>query len=548
MANPRLPTPGEDDGTWGEILNEFLLVAHNPDGTVKSGAGSESNSVLSVSGRTGDVTLSRSDVGLSNVDNTSDASKPISTAVQTALGAKANTSSLSTVATSGSYDDLSNKPTIPSSSSLVYLSGAQQISGEKDFIGSLKASGSAVVTTNDTRLSDTRTPADNTVSAAKLQDDSVTEPKLSIANSPASGNFLAWDGTSLKWQDQAASAVASVSGRTGAVVLAKTDVGLGNVDNTSDADKPVSSATQTALDLKANTNDARFTNTRTPSDDSVSTAKLQDSSITEPKLAISNSPVSGNFLAWDGTNFKWQDQASAAVTSVSGRTGAVALSKSDVGLNNVDNTNDASKPISTATQTALDAKASTASLSTVATSGAYADLSGKPTLPTAGTGGSNYAAGNDSRITGAVQSSTVTAKGDLLVATGSSSLSHVSVGTNGQVLVADSSQGTGVRWSTVQGQSSTRSVNHVNANLTASASSLTDYVYIIDGAYTLTMPDALDNSSQYIIKNTSASQSVNLAFTNGQNADGDAVTLSPRESITLLSNQLSGGAESWIIL
>jgi len=33
--------------------------------------------------------------------------------------------------------------------------------------------------------------------------------------------------------------------------LAKGDVGLGNVDNTSDANKPVSTATQTALDLKA---------------------------------------------------------------------------------------------------------------------------------------------------------------------------------------------------------------------------------------------------------------------------------------------------------
>jgi hypothetical protein len=34
--------------------------------------------------------------------------------------------------------------------------------------------------------------------------------------------------------------------------LAKADVGLGNVDNTSDADKPVSTATQTALDAKLN--------------------------------------------------------------------------------------------------------------------------------------------------------------------------------------------------------------------------------------------------------------------------------------------------------
>jgi len=31
----RLPQPGGDDGTWGDILNEFLDVSHNPDGTLK---------------------------------------------------------------------------------------------------------------------------------------------------------------------------------------------------------------------------------------------------------------------------------------------------------------------------------------------------------------------------------------------------------------------------------------------------------------------------------------------------------------------------------
>ena len=47
------------------------------------------------------------------------------------------------------------------------------------------------------------------------------------------------------------SAVLSVAGRTGDVVLAKADVGLGSVDNTADTDKPISAATQTALDSKA---------------------------------------------------------------------------------------------------------------------------------------------------------------------------------------------------------------------------------------------------------------------------------------------------------
>lgn len=39
------------------------------------------------------------------------------------------------------------------------------------------------------------------------------------------------------------------------ITLAKGDVGLGNVDNTSDLDKPISTATQTALDAKLNSAD-----------------------------------------------------------------------------------------------------------------------------------------------------------------------------------------------------------------------------------------------------------------------------------------------------
>lgn len=50
--------------------------------------------------------------------------------------------------------------------------------------------------------------------------------------------------------------VTSVAGRTGVIVLAKADVGLGNVDNTSDVNKPVSTA-QAAADA------TRVPNTRT---------------------------------------------------------------------------------------------------------------------------------------------------------------------------------------------------------------------------------------------------------------------------------------------
>lgn len=53
----------------------------------------------------------------------------------------------------------------------------------------------------------------------------------------------------------------------------------------------------------------------------------------------------------------WKEISSAApVTSVAGKTGAVTLTNADVGLGNVNNTSDLAKPVSTATQTLLNAK------------------------------------------------------------------------------------------------------------------------------------------------------------------------------------------------
>ncbi len=39
----RLPIPGSDQGSWGQILNDYLSQSHNADGTVKAGVISEAN-------------------------------------------------------------------------------------------------------------------------------------------------------------------------------------------------------------------------------------------------------------------------------------------------------------------------------------------------------------------------------------------------------------------------------------------------------------------------------------------------------------------------
>jgi hypothetical protein len=151
-------------------------------------------------------------------------------------------------------------------------------------------------------------------------------------------------------------------GGTGATtaVGARANLGLGNVDNTSDADKPISSATQAALNLKANVADvnAALALKASAADLAAHLAVKADTSMLATKAALTdlNSYAPINSPTFTGT--------------VSG------IDKSMVGLGSVDNTSDAAKPISAATQTALSTKAPIASPA----------LTGVPTAPTASPG------------------------------------------------------------------------------------------------------------------------------------------------------------------
>ena len=144
--------------------------------------------------------------------------------------------------------------------------------------------------------------------------------------------------------------------RTGNVNITATNIGLGNVNNTSDAEKPISTATKTALDGKQ----AKVTGAATTITDSNLTADRALISNSSGKVAVSS--VTSTELGYlDGVTSNIQTQlnnklSSAPVTSVNNKTGAVSLKASDVGLGNVDNTSDVNKPISNATQAALNGK------------------------------------------------------------------------------------------------------------------------------------------------------------------------------------------------
>jgi hypothetical protein len=79
----------------------------------------------------GNIDLTKSDVGLGNVDNTSDLSKPISTATQTALNAKQNTLTLTTTGTSGAATLVGSTLNIPQ-----YNGGVTAVTGTAPVVSS----------------------------------------------------------------------------------------------------------------------------------------------------------------------------------------------------------------------------------------------------------------------------------------------------------------------------------------------------------------------------------------------------------------------------
>ena len=140
------------------------------------------------------------------------------------------------------------------------------------------------------------------------------------------------------------------------VTLNKNDVGLSNIDNTSDADKPVSNAVQTELNAKENTITATNSTQYYRGDKSFQT--LDKTVVGLPNVDNTSDiakPVSNAVQ----TELNAKEPIITATNSTQyyrGDKSFQTLDKTVVGLPNVDNTSDIAKPVSNAVQTLLNAK------------------------------------------------------------------------------------------------------------------------------------------------------------------------------------------------
>jgi hypothetical protein len=150
MGMPRLPIPGGDTGSWGDILNQFLLQAHNVDGGLKDG--SVTSSTLApqaiTSGKIADDTIVESQ---------------LAPAVRTKL------------------NTVAGDPPVGGD-----VSGTvSNIQIETGVVGTPELADGSITSSK-------LTPG--AVTNAVLAGNSVSEDKLNIANSPATNNLLSRNG------------------------------------------------------------------------------------------------------------------------------------------------------------------------------------------------------------------------------------------------------------------------------------------------------------------------------------------------------------------
>jgi hypothetical protein len=320
--------------------------------------------------------VTKAQVGLDAADNTSDATKPVSGPQQAAINAansniatvageldlhEANTANPHSVTKAqlglGSVDNTSdaNKPVSAAQQTAINVASAAAAAAQSDIDGH---EANLANPHGTTKAQVGLGAVDNTADLAKPVS-TATQTALNTVSASVttvSGNLTAHTGNT-----------SNPHGTT------KAQLGLGSVDNTADANKPVSGPQQTAINAVAasataaqadiNGHKADHANPHVTTKAQVGLANADNTSdLAKPVSTATQSAintVSGNLAAHTGN-----------VANPHG------VTKAQVGLGSVDNTSDAAKPISSATAAALAAKAPLASPA----------LTGTPTAPTAPAG------------------------------------------------------------------------------------------------------------------------------------------------------------------
>lgn len=344
-AGPGVPV----GGTTGQVLAKIDATDYNTqwvddedttDHTALSNIGTNTHAQIDshIASTSNPHSVTATQVGLGNVDNTSDLNKPISTATQTALDLK--------------YDD-SNPDGFETPSQL----------NTRD-------------TNNRARANHTGTQTASTISdfdAEVANNSAVTANTAKVTNATHTGDVTG--ATSLTLESVA------ITGQTSATVASGDSVLISDADDSGNLKKVTA---QDIADLAAGTTDHTAlsnigTNTHAQIDTHIASTS-NPHSVTKAQVGLSNvdntadsaKTIAGNVTGTLAASTIANDAvtnarlANMATQTFKGRNTAgtgdpqdltMTTARTMLSISNVDNTSDANKPISTATQTALDLKA-----------------------------------------------------------------------------------------------------------------------------------------------------------------------------------------------
>ncbi|AGB22158.1 hypothetical protein Mycsm_01767 [Mycobacterium sp. JS623] len=315
----RLPQPGGDSGTWGDVLNDYLSQAHKPDGLIKDNA------------------VTANTIAPNSVTNTAIASDAVN-ATSIADGSITNA-----LITDGTIQEaklavaLQNKidnPTIADATSSV--KGKVQLAGD---LGGTAAS--PTVTGLQGRSVNSSAPADGQV--------------LSYSSAGSAWVPATVSSTTVNDATTSSKGIVQLSGDLGGTASAPTVPGLANKLDTSTAAStyaPKANPTFTGTVTVPTPTNGTDATTKAYVDSAAASGTPDATSSTKGKLqlagdlagtaaspqvakiqgiAVSGTPISGQVLtASSGTAASWSAPASAPVTSVAGKTGAVTLASTDL--------------------------------------------------------------------------------------------------------------------------------------------------------------------------------------------------------------------------
>jgi hypothetical protein len=380
------------------IADTSLLATTTNVATAKSEAISEAGTAADTKVSTAVAALTKSSVGLANVDNTSDANKPVSTATQTELDLKAPKASptftgtvvLPAVTAGGSIvPTTDNTFDLGSPTNMwkdIYVGpGSLYVNGQKVL---QDESGAIVVSADINENLGLRTSGSGNIEFDPTGAGSINIKGPVVVE--AGANFSSSDGNGIGFSNglksdtltsRSTNTDLSLSGNgTGKVYLNDNAEVNGNLvvggnltvsGTTTTVNSETISLADNIIDLNSN-----YT-TGTPTENAGIRVIRGDSNAVQ--------------VRWNEATDKWEfttngsDYYVIAPTDSPTFTGTVnGITKSMVGLANVDNTSDASKPVSTAQQTALDLKLASATAASTYAPIASPTFTGTVTVAAAG--------------------------------------------------------------------------------------------------------------------------------------------------------------------